>query len=123
VRALGAIGAITTIGTAVVPENLNTDLHGIISMVNIEFLATAAMLSGLFLYRQPGFWRVVAVVALASELAAVAFAFLLHTFWMEWLTVGLVLVYVGLLTLDDRRAAEVRRASSSSAGRPTPART
>jgi hypothetical protein len=105
VQVIGYVAAITTVGTALIRENVNMDVHGIVSMTNIEFLAAAAALSGLFLYHQPGFWRVIAVVAAAGELAALVFGFVLHTFWMEWLAVGLVLLYVWLMALNDRRAA------------------
>jgi hypothetical membrane protein len=107
VRLLGYVGAITTAGTALISESVDADLHGLVSMTNIEFLGAAAALSGLVLYRQPGFWRPIAVVALATEVAALVFGFLLHTYWMEWLTVGLVLGYVGLMALNDRPAAAV----------------
>jgi hypothetical protein len=105
VRVLGFVAAITTVGTALISESVNADIHGIVSMTNIEFLAAAAALSGLVLYRRPGFWRLIAVVALTSELVALAFGFLIHTFLMEWLAVGLVLLYVFLLALNDRWAA------------------
>jgi hypothetical protein len=106
VRVLGYVGAITTVGTALIPEQVNRDLHGIVSMVNIEFLAAAAALSGLFLLRLRGFWPLVAVVAFATEVVAITFGFLLHTYWMEWLAIGLVLLFVGLMAVNDRHAAD-----------------
>ena len=69
-------------------------------MTNIQFLAATAALSGLVLYPHQGFWRLITVVALASKITALAFGFLLHTFWMEWLAIGLVLLYVGLMALN-----------------------
>lgn len=108
VRILGIIGAATTVATALVPESLNADVHGWISMWNVEVLDTAAVLSGLFLYRHPAFWRPVAAWAVLTEAAAVLFGFVLHTYWMEWVLIGLTLGYVGLMALN-LRAVSARR--------------
>jgi urea transporter len=113
IQVLGYVGSIMAVGTALVPENVNENVHGILSMTNIEFLGVAAALSGLFLYRQPGFWRATAVVGIATEVAALVFGFLLHTFWLEWLTFGLLIVYVFLIGLSGRRPiADAPRADS-----------
>lgn len=42
VQVIGYVAAITTVGTALIRENVNMDVHGIVSMTNIEFLAAAA---------------------------------------------------------------------------------
>jgi hypothetical protein len=104
VRILGVIGGLTTVATALVPESLNADLHGWISMWNVEILATAAVLSGVFLYRHPAFWRPIAAWALLTEAAAVLFGFVLHTPPMEWVLIGLILGYVGPMALNLRTA-------------------
>jgi hypothetical membrane protein len=104
VRFVGVIGGLTTVATAVVPESLNADVHGWISMWNVEILATAAVLSGVFLYRHPAFWRPIAAWAFLTEAAAVLFGFVLHTPPMEWVLIGLILGYVGLMALNLRAA-------------------
>lgn len=112
-QVLGYIAAVTTVGTALISEDVNMDLHGIVSMTNIECLAAAAALSSLFLLREPGFWPIVAVVALMSELAALMFGFFLHTYAVEWFAVALILLYVLLMALNDRRAAQAARIEAS----------
>jgi fluoride ion exporter CrcB/FEX len=119
VRILGVIGGLTTIATALVSESLNADLHGWISMWNVEMLATAAVLSGVFLYRHPAFWRPIAAWALLTEAAAVLFGFVLHTPPMEWVLIGLILGYVGLMTLNLRLAHQSRDLASGAAPTPT----
>jgi hypothetical protein len=94
------------------------DLHGIVSMTNIECLAAAAALSSLFLLREPGFWLIVAVVALMSELAALMFAFSLHACAVEWFAVALILLCVLLMALNDRRAAQAARSEASNVDSP-----
>jgi hypothetical protein len=100
VQILGCLAAAAMIATAVISENVDADLHGLASMVNIEFLGSAAVLSGLFLFNHPLFWRPIALVGLMLEIAALVFGFVLHTFPMEWLAVALVLAYVGLMAFN-----------------------
>lgn len=119
VRILGVIGGATTVATAILPESLNADMHGWISMWNIEILATAAVLSGLFLYRHPAFWRPIAVWALLSGAAAVLFGFVLHTPPMEWVLIGLILGYVGLMALNLWAAQQPQKLAARAAAGPT----
>jgi hypothetical membrane protein len=119
VRILGVIGGLTTAATAVVPESLNADVHGWISMWNVEILATAAVLSGFFLYRHPAFWRPIAAWALLTEGAAVLFGFVQHTPAMEWILIGLILGYVWLVALNLRAAYRSRELASWGAPSPT----
>jgi hypothetical membrane protein len=106
VRAMGVIAGLMTIATALVPENVDADLHGWISMWNIELLGTAALLSAVFLYRHPAYWRPIAGWALLTEGVAVLFAFAVHTYVMEWVSIGLVLGYVALMALNMRALGE-----------------
>jgi hypothetical protein len=115
VRLLGVIGGLTTVATAIVPESLNADLHGWISMWSIELLATAAALSGLFLYGHTAFWRPIAVWVLLTEVAAVLFGFVLHTPPMEWVLIGLILGFVGLMALNLRAAHQSPEPASQAA--------
>lgn len=119
VRILGVIGGLTTIATALVSESMNADLHGWISMWNVEILAPAALLSGVFLYRHPAFWRPIAAWAVVTEAAAVLFGFVLHTPPMEWVLIGLILGSVGLMALNLRLAHRPRELASGAAAGPT----
>jgi hypothetical protein len=92
--------AATTVATGLVSESVDADLHIILSMTQIEILGSAIALSGLFLYRQRGFWRPIARLALATEFVVLLFGFLVHTFPMEWVATALVLAYVGLTALN-----------------------
>lgn len=100
VRAMGVIAGLTTVATAVVSESVDADLHGWISMWNIELLGTTALLSAVFLYRHPAYWRPIAAWALLTEVAAVLFGFAFHIYLMEWVAIGLVLGYVALMELN-----------------------
>jgi hypothetical protein len=55
VQILGYAAAVTTVATGLVSESVDADLHGVLSMTQIEILGSAIALSGLFLYRQRGF--------------------------------------------------------------------
>lgn len=109
VQILGYAAAATTVATGLVSESVDADLHGILSMTQIEILGSAIALSGLFLYRQRGFWPPLAWLALTTEIMVLAFGFLFHTFPMEWVAIALVLAYVGLLALNTWSAFRARR--------------
>ena len=115
-RAMGVIGGLTTVATAVVSESVDADLHGWISMWNIELLGMAALLSAVFLYRHPVYWRPIAAWALLTEVAAALFAFAFHTYLMEWVAIGLVLGYVALMTLNMLTLGKAVRRGQSMAG-------
>lgn len=115
VQIIGYTAAATTVATGLVSESVDADLHGVLSMTQIETLGSALALTGLFLYRQRGFWRPIAWLALATEIAALAFGFVVHTFPMEWIAISLVLADVGLMALNTWSA-------SGSGARPRPAR-
>ena len=127
VRAMGVIGGLTTVATAVVSESVDADLHGWISMWNVELLGTAALLSAVFLHRHPAYWRPIAAWAVLTEAAAVLFGFAFHTYPMEWVAIGLVLGFVALMALNMLALgrAVLRRPSAAGSGpdvRPTASR-
>lgn len=93
VRVLGLVSGATTIASAVDSEGTNQELHGWISVWNLETVGTAVLLAAVFAWQPQRRWTLVLAIAVLTEVVALLFASIIRYPSTEWALIALILGY------------------------------
>lgn len=105
-QGIGLVGAGALVLSAVFVEGGPAGLHEFWALAMLESLAAFAFLSVLVLYTRRGFWKALAALGVATVGLAVAFPLAAPSAAMEWVAVGTLFGFIGLLAINtDRMAA------------------
>jgi hypothetical membrane protein len=106
----GVISAVCLIVTGIFPLGTSTGIHSLWSMMLYISLGFFLTFSATALMKNPAFKRGFGYYAFVSAGANFAFgAFLHETFWAEWISVGMFIVYVLMIAYNSVTLAKATR--------------